>query len=209
MIAEHSDGKPTVRMVAERESSRQEQRGPTARQIQFAQLVAAGLSQAGAYRRVFHPIAKPRRAAERGCRMAALPSVAAEIARIRERSERKTLLTLNDRLEILANVAQKPESKDCDKIRAIDVYLGWAGDLAPDRQEISGPGGGSIPIKDESSITPSSALPSVTESSCSSRGAKRRQQIWPRCHRIAQRNRLSKKPMIRNRPGWCLRPKLR
>ena len=126
MIAEHTDGKPTVRRVAERESSRQEQRGPTARQIQFAQLVASGLSQAETYRRVFHPKAKSRRAAERGCRMAALPSVATEIARIRARSEGKKLLTLNERLDILADGAQSPESK-WRKILAGNTtgYSGW------------------------------------------------------------------------------------
>jgi len=114
---------------------------PTARQMQFAQLVAGGMSQSAAYRKIYNPHAKPRRAAEQSCKMAALPHVVAEIARIRAKSERKALLSLNDRYEILAGIAQKPEAKDSDKVRAIDVYSRLAGDEAPQRHEIAGAGG--------------------------------------------------------------------
>jgi hypothetical protein len=130
--------------------ARKLQRGPTTRQLQFAQLVATGTSQAEAYRKVFNPNLKPQIAAIRGYRTSCLPWVSWEISRIRARSEAKKLLSVNDRLEILARGAQDPDATWGERAICIREYGKLAGDLAPQRQEIFGPSGGPIPIKDES-----------------------------------------------------------
>lgn len=117
--------------------------------IEFARLVASGSANAVAYRAVYNPKLANQTAAERGCRLAKHPAVAAEMARLREKSERKKLLTLNDRLEILADISRDPKARPHEKARAIEVYSKISGDQAPDRHEISGPNGAPIPVAGE------------------------------------------------------------
>lgn len=119
----------------------------TARQLRFAQIIASGETNAHAYRTVYKPNANDKTAAQCGCRMAKHPSVVAEIARMRGKSEAKKLLTLNDRLGILANIAQARTASKTERIRAIEVYSKISGDQAPERHEVSGPGG--TPIQEE------------------------------------------------------------
>ena len=63
----------------------------------------------------------------------------------------KTLLTLNERLNILAQIAQG-KTKPNEKTRAIDVYSKIAGDGLGENVnvkaavEISGPDGGPVPV---------------------------------------------------------------
>lgn len=119
----------------------------TIRQLEFAAVIATGAAQAEAYRKVYErPDLTNQTAAERSSRLAADPRVRAEVARIRAKSERKKLLTLNDRLAILAEIAQDAKTKAHDKTRAIDVYSRISGDQAPERHEHSGPAGGPLPI---------------------------------------------------------------
>ena len=113
----------------------------TSRNCQFAQLVGTGTSNAEAFRQVYNPKINNKRASIRGANMAHVPHVRKEIERIRAKSEAKRLLTFNDRLEILANIIQDPESKKSDRISAISVYSKLSGDNAPERHEISGPHG--------------------------------------------------------------------
>lgn len=121
-----------------------------ARQLHFASLVATGTTNASAYRTAYGKgKIKSQLAAEKGCRLAAHAGIAAEIARIRGRAEVKKLLTLNDRLGILAEVAQSdgstPAARNA-KVRACEVYSRISGDQAPDRHEHTGPGGAAIPV---------------------------------------------------------------
>lgn len=129
----------------------------TARAKEFASLVATGTSNAEAWRRVFnHPNAKNQRAAERGSRLATDPRVVEEIARLRAKSEGKKLLSLNDRLAILAEIGQakgKTPAMYNAKTRALDVYSKLAGDQAPQRIELSGPGGAPIESNVVASVT--------------------------------------------------------
>jgi hypothetical protein len=133
-------------------------RYPTARQCQFARLVATGTSQAEAYRTIYNPKCKNQRAAEKGCRMAVLPNVAREIERIRAKAEAKDLLTLNDRFRILSKIAQDPDVSATAQVAAVMGYSKLSGDGSPERQEISGPGGGPIPVADQTAPTPAARL---------------------------------------------------
>lgn len=118
----------------------------TPQQEGFTRLVAAGSSYAEAYRKIYSAKVKPQAAAERGLRVARRPLVAAELQRLREKAERKVLLTLNDRLEILADIAQDGKARPHEKARAIEVYSKISGDQAPERHEVTGAGGGPIPV---------------------------------------------------------------
>ena len=113
------------------------QKAATARQHQFAQLVATGVSQAEAYRRVFNPGLKAAVAAARGYRTSCLPWVSREIERFRAKSEAKKLLSYNDRLEILAKIAQNPDAKHTDQVSAVMGYSKLAGDQPPDESVVT------------------------------------------------------------------------
>ncbi len=116
------------------------------RQLQFAALAASGTPNSVAYRAVYNPGLTAKTAAERGCRLAKHPAVMAEVARLREKQDRKKLLSLNDRLNILADISQDPKSKPHEKARAIEVYSRISGDQAPERHEVSAPGGGPVAV---------------------------------------------------------------
>lgn len=123
----------------------------TPRGARFAALVAAGESKADSYRVVFgKPGLDPQSAAHRAHKISETPAVAAEISRIRAKSEVKTLLTLNDRLAILAKHAQHPVKTAADRgvsVRAVDVYSKIAeGETLNVKAEVSGPGGGPVPV---------------------------------------------------------------
>ncbi len=121
----------------------------TAKQSAFARLVASGTSQADAYRQAYQPKATDRTAAENGSKTAKRPAVVAEIARLRGQSEVKAILTLNDRLRILAKDAQTGGDTHADKnarARSIEVYSKISGDQAPERHEVTGKDGGPIPV---------------------------------------------------------------
>src|SRR5690242_11066693 len=81
----------------------------TAKQLKFAQLVVKGLAQFEAYKQAYNrPDMPNNRAYVESCKNAKIPHVAAEISRLRSKSECKTILSLNDRLAILARDAQIP-----------------------------------------------------------------------------------------------------
>lgn len=119
----------------------------TSKALRFCDLVASGHSQAGAYRIAYkHPKLSAEDAAEKGWRVTQQIGVKDRIEHLRSESKAKTLLTLNDRLEILAEIAQAKTSKPSDKARAIEVYSRISGDQAPDRHEHTGPNGEPIAV---------------------------------------------------------------
>lgn len=139
-------------MPATRNKPAKAPRPANARQSAFAKLRVEGLTHAEAYRAIYNPSARQKSASEAGCRLEAMPAVKAEMNRLREKSARKTLLSLNDRLSILADIAQSdgstPAARNA-KARAIEVYSRISGDQAPDRHEHTGPGGAAIPVAAE------------------------------------------------------------
>ena len=119
-------------------------RGLTPRQSRFVELVVSGASNADAYRCAYRkPVGRlsNRDAANGAYRVAKAPAVKAHLAEIRSRSQRAELLTINERLSLLAAIARDRRSKPIDRIRAIDVYTRIAGDGASGRVETSGPVG--------------------------------------------------------------------
>lgn len=129
-------------------------KGPTARQLAFASLIVQGKSQSDAYRAIYAPNATDRTAAENGSKMGRKPTVKAEIERLKARSERKTILSLNDRLGILARDAQTTGERPADinaRARVIEVYSKISGDQAPERVEHSGKDG--APIQQEVAVS--------------------------------------------------------
>ena len=117
------------------------------RAARFAELRVAGHTQAAAYRIAYnHPKMALDEAAEQGWRVENRRGVKERIADLRGKSRAKTLLTLNERLEVLAAIAQDPLAKQADKIRAIEAYSRIGGDQAPERHEISGVDGAPIAV---------------------------------------------------------------
>lgn len=122
-------------------------KGLSLRQLYFCDLVVAGHSYASAYRIAYKkPKASPEDAGEHGWRVTQGLGVKSRIEELRKLSGHKALLTLNDRLEILAEIAQSKTSKPTDKTRAIEVYSRISGDEAPQRHEHAGPNGLPIPV---------------------------------------------------------------
>ena len=117
----------------------------TPKALRFCDLVASGHSQAGAFRIAYkHPKMSAEDAAERGWRVTQQAGVKERIEELRKQSTGKVLLTLNDRLEILARDAQTGGNTAAEKnarARAIEVYSKISGDQAPERHELTGPNG--------------------------------------------------------------------
>lgn len=120
----------------------------TNRQRRFVELVISGSTNGEAYRRAYKkPKILNEDAKEHGYRVANRPAVKSELDRLRGLSDRKKLLTLNDRLEILADIAQDTAALRNDRTRAIDVYSKIAGDNAPQRIDVSVAGKDGSPIQ--------------------------------------------------------------
>lgn len=133
----------------------------TSRNRRFIALVLGGKSKAHAYRLAF---SKPRlgaqMSAQRAQKICNQPAVAAKLREVTSRSEVKTLLTLNDRLAILARNAQmksKTASERNAQTRAIDVYSKIAGDGVGEnlnvKAEVTGKDGAPIPVAHSGSLT--------------------------------------------------------
>jgi hypothetical protein len=123
---------------------------PNPRQARYARLIVEGMDQSDAWRVAYeHPTGNRRTAIEQASRIAAYPAVIGEIARLRGLKDVKTVLSLNDRLEILARDAQLPGTSApmaAARARSIQVYNDTAGDHAPDRQEITHKGDPANPV---------------------------------------------------------------
>jgi hypothetical protein len=107
--------------------------------LRFLECVAAGFSQADAYRRAFRPkrLLTPKEAATRASRIALNPLIQQRLHELQGKSDRETLLSFNRRLAILAGIAQSFLSKPVDRIRAIEVYSKLAGDQPAEREELT------------------------------------------------------------------------
>lgn len=117
------------------------------RQLAFCRIVAKGSSYAAAYRQIYNSSATTAQSVQSAKRLVQRPGVRAEICRIRAMAEKKTILTINDQLSILASNAQVRGNSPAlvnARTRAIDVYAKIAGTVAPQRVELAGPGGAPI-----------------------------------------------------------------
>lgn len=128
----------------------QKRKALTPRAVRFAELVVDGKTYTEAYKIAYNqPHLLPEDAGNRAGKVLSNEAVRARIEWLRRRSEAKTLLTLNDRLNLLALDAQVPAltaSERNARARSIEVYTKIAGGFAPERHEHSGPDGGPIPV---------------------------------------------------------------
>lgn len=119
----------------------------TARNELFVRLVVAGKTNGEAWKQAYaHPNSKDKTAAEAGSRMAAMPAVQARIQELQAQSARKSILSLDDRLSIMAQGAQDAEASWGERARCVEVYNKTAGDHAPDRQEVTVTGDPANPV---------------------------------------------------------------
>ena len=127
----------------------------TPKHLKFVDLMAAGFSQADAYRKAFN--AKKHRTAisiaVSASHIAANPLIRARLAELRGQSQRSTLLSLDQRLSILAGIARSNVTKQGDRVRAIEVYTKIAGDSAPERTELTGKDGAPL-VPAQTATTP-------------------------------------------------------
>lgn len=142
MVATTEQPKPVEKNGKKRRSS-----AITPRQSRFAELVVAGLTLTDAYRKAY----KKEKllgvdAGEYGWRVAQSERVKARIAELRGETQAQLTLSLSDRLRLLAEFAQDKTVAKGDRIAALAQYAKQAGDLAPQKIELSGPGGGSIAV---------------------------------------------------------------
>jgi hypothetical protein len=115
------------------------------KQAKFVRLIAAGETKSDAYRQTYNPdgarTLTPRQVSKKADQIASSQSVTAALLELRGELRLKALLSLNDRLNILAGIAQQPSTKKGDRIRAIEVYSRISGDQAPERHELTGKDG--------------------------------------------------------------------
>lgn len=125
---------------------------PSPRQRAIAAAIVMGMGQTDAYVQVYKPKqTDPEQLRIHAYRIAHHPAVEGELARLRHLTDCKTILSINDRLGILAKNAQHPCATAADRhacATTIKVYNETAGDQAPERTitEISGPGGAAISV---------------------------------------------------------------
>ena len=113
-----------------------------------------GHNQAEAYRIAFRPARRRtcQDIATASCRIAANPLIKAKIAELSGKAETKTIMSFNQRLQILGGIMQSSTVKLTDKIRAIEVYNKMAGDNSPERMELSGPEGSPLQLSGQVGI---------------------------------------------------------
>lgn len=120
------------------------------RQLRFAQLVAAGMSGTAAYRKSYgrHP-RDARKAADGAKEVMSRPGVREYVEELRKKNEGRTLMTMNEQLELLAASARHKPQSAADRsaqARVIEVYSKISGDRAPDRVETIVKGDPSAPL---------------------------------------------------------------
>lgn len=126
------------------------QRGNAQRVDEFIDIYLATNNGAEAYRQAYkrHDLA-PVEAGNRAYRILRRPAVKKRMAALVKKSEAKSILSLNDQLAILARNAQAKGSGASminATTRAVEVYAKIAGTGAPERHEISGPGGAPLMV---------------------------------------------------------------
>jgi hypothetical protein len=122
----------------------------TEKEAQFARLIVAGKTQQDAYIEAYQPktenISSLNHLAHRVMNR---EHVRRMVDKLRSRSEVRTILSLNDRLEILARDAQLPGKTAAmaqARARSIKVYSDISGDRAPEKRELTGKDGQPIAV---------------------------------------------------------------
>lgn len=114
----------------------------TPKQERFAQEVASGKSQAEAYRTAFDvkPTTKPETTFANASRLMADSNVAARVAEIRAAAVEQLVWTMQDSLEVLAQIAKglDEDAKPSDKVNAVKAINTMYGLDAPSKISMNG-----------------------------------------------------------------------
>jgi phage terminase small subunit len=114
----------------------------TPKQERFAQEVASGKSQAEAYRTAFDvkPTTKPETTFANASRLMADSNVAARVAEIRAAAVEQLVWTMQDSLEVLAQIAKglDEDAKPSDKVNAVKAINTMYGLDAPSKLDVTG-----------------------------------------------------------------------
>lgn len=111
----------------------------------FASHVAAGENYSDAYRKAYSCSNATRETIKtEASKLARREEVAAMIARYKREEIQGVLLSRDERLAILGQIAKSKTAKPSEKVSAITAYTKIVGDAAPERQELTGANGGPI-----------------------------------------------------------------
>jgi len=114
-------------------------RNLTAKQRAFAHAVVSGMGNSKAYRSVYNcPTASSITIAKEACALRQHPAVAAYIAELQAKHDRKLHLTRERKREILHEIAENDEVKPSERTKAIEVDNVMTGDNAPQQVQVFG-----------------------------------------------------------------------
>lgn len=123
----------------------------TPKAARFAALVFTGKQHREAYQESYYPKTKNTNVLDHmAWQVFKSDSVQAEMQRLRTKADRYALMPITERLKTLASIIKDETARDADRIYATIAYSKISGDQAPERQEVSGPGGKPI----EHNVTP-------------------------------------------------------
>jgi phage terminase small subunit len=120
--------------------TRREEKGLTTLQQRFVEEYMVDMNAAQACLRAGY---NTKASAQMGLKVLRHPRVAAEIAKKMQKKREETKVTENYVINKLVMMAENPEAKDADQLRALEL-LGRSLGMFRDRQEISGPDGAAI-----------------------------------------------------------------
>lgn len=102
----------------------------------FAQAVAGGAEQADAYQSIYETVTR-KSAKTEGSRLLSNPIVRARLEELQKMSETATVLSMQERRELLAGRARGGVSKDCDLVNIVLADAKLAGELV-EKVDVSG-----------------------------------------------------------------------
>jgi hypothetical protein len=112
----------------------------TPKQRAFSNEIANGCTSSESYRRAYNTTAKDKSLAARASHLKAVPKVAAYIASLIARSEKKKALARDRKRELLNEAAEDAGSDWGKRIKAIEVDNQMTGDNAPQQVNVFGLG---------------------------------------------------------------------
>lgn len=117
----------------------------TPMQERYCQEVASGKSQSAAYRIAYPKSLKWRDEAVRvaGSKMMANGNVSVRISELRHEAAKKCILTRQEWLQRLKNVAEAGDDQP-SRLKALVEFGKAEGFFAPEKHEVGGPGGGPL-----------------------------------------------------------------
>ncbi len=110
---------------------------------EFVRLYISTGAGADSYRTAYNrPELETQEASNRAFRLLRQAPVKRLVKEAQRATTKKLVISLNERLGLLAEIAQDRKARNSDRIRAVEVYGKTAGDEAPQKIELTGADGG-------------------------------------------------------------------